>query len=157
MRLLNYDGIPSRRFAMPLVYMAIMVAGIVRNAIDCNSVVVALSIYQRLVRGSLISEIDTQRLYCRLTYIWLTFLDECLSVHVFPRRMAPIIVSYVFGFSSAILKMCALRLIGLGTTYHLLNGYRTDAATVRDYIIKSIWLSVKLPGLTQITQQCNCD
>ncbi|ASY30171.1 ABC transporter permease subunit [Taylorella equigenitalis] len=133
-------ALPSVLLAIAI--MAIMGPGIVNAMIAIA--VVGLPGYIRLVRGSVISELNKD--YVTAAKLSGASIFRLMFVAVFPNCMAPIIVQATLGFSSAILDVAALGFLGLGVQPPSPE-WGTMLATARDYISRAWWV-VTFPGLT---------
>ena len=133
--------------ALPSVLLAIAIMAIlgpgIMNAMIAIAVV-GLPAYIRLVRGSVMSELNKD--YVVASRVSGASTLRLMFVAVLPNCMAPIIVQATLGFSSAILDIAALGFLGLGVQPPAPE-WGTMLATARDYI-SSAWWVVTFPGLT---------
>lgn len=132
--------------ALPSVLLAIAIMAIlgpgVSNAMIAIAVV-GLPGYIRLVRGSVMSELNKD--YVLASRVAGAGAWRLMFIAVLPNCMAPIIVQATLGFSTAILDIAALGFLGLGVQPPSPE-WGTMLATARDYISRAWWV-VTFPGL----------
>ena len=132
--------------ALPSVLLAIAIMAIlgpgVTNAMIAIAVV-GLPGYIRLVRGSVMSELNKD--YVVASRVAGAGAWRLMFIAVLPNCMAPIIVQATLGFSTAILDIAALGFLGLGVQPPAPE-WGTMLATARDYISRAWWV-VTFPGL----------
>ena len=132
--------------ALPSVLLAIAIMAILGPGITNAMIaiaVVGLPGYIRLVRGSVMSELNKD--YVVASRVAGAGIWRLMFIAVLPNCMAPIIVQATLGFSTAILDIAALGFLGLGVQPPAPE-WGTMLATARDYISRAWWV-VTFPGL----------